>query len=96
MSRIHLRRPHDLTAKAAHQRVDRMADALSKRFDAVCRWDGDVLSIRHANVNGTVTIARDEIVVEATLGFLLAMFRDRVDEELVRILDAEFPETKQA
>lgn len=94
MSKIHLRRSHDLTAKAARQRVNRMADALGKRFDAECSWKGDVLSIQHPNVNGKVVVGTDEIVVEATLGFLLAMFRDRVDEELVRILDAEFPEAK--
>jgi putative polyhydroxyalkanoate system protein len=92
MSRIHLRRTHDLTPKAARARVNRMADALGRKFDAECNWDGDVLSIEHPNVSGSVTIGKDEIVVEATLGFLLAMFRDRVDEELVRILDAEFPE----
>jgi len=92
MSRIHLRRSHDLTPKAARTRVNRMAEALARRFDAECRWDGDVLCIAHPNVNGTVSIAKDEIVVEATLGFLLAMFRDRVDEELVRILDQEFPD----
>lgn len=92
MSRIHLRRSHDLTAKAAHERVNRMAKALSKKFDAECGWQGEVLSIEHPNVTGTVTIGKDEIVVEATLGFLLALFRDRVDEELVRILDAEFPD----
>ncbi len=92
MSRIHLRRSHDLTAKAARKKVERMAAALTKRFDAECQWKGDVLSIKHSNVNGKVVVGKDEIVVEATLGFLLAMFRDRVDEELVRILDAEFPE----
>lgn len=69
-----------------------MADALGKGFYAECEWDGNVLCISHPNVNGTVTIGKDEIVVEATPGFLLAMFRDRADEELVRILDAEFPE----
>jgi len=94
MSRIHLRRSHELTAKAARQRVDRMAEALGQKFDAECRWQGEVLSIEHPNVSGTVTVGKDEIVVEATLGFLLALFRDRVDEELVRILDAEFPAEK--
>jgi len=92
MSRIHLRRSHDLTAKAARERVNRMARALGQKFDAECSWQGDVLSIEHPNVSGTVTIAKREIVVEATLGFLLAMFRDRVDEELVHILNAEFPD----
>ncbi len=94
MSRIRLRRSHDLTAKAARQKVDRMAAALAKRFEAECRWKGDVLLIEHPSVKGKVVVGKDEIVVEATLGFLLAMFRDRVDEELGRILDAEFPETK--
>jgi len=94
MSRIHLQRSHELTAKAARERVNRMAKALGQKFDAECSWKDEVLSIEHPNVNGTVTIGKDEIVVEATLGFLLALFRDRVDEELVRILDAEFPEKK--
>lgn len=92
MSRIHLRRNHDLTPKAARRKVERVADVLAKRFDAACRWNGDVLSIEHPGVTGSVVIGEDEIVVEARLGFMLAMFRDRVDEELVRILDREFPD----
>jgi len=92
MTLIHLRRRHALTPKAARQRVERMSKALAGKFGADCRWQGDVLAIEHPNVNGTVSIESDEIVVEAKLGFLLAMFRDRVDQELVTILDQEFPE----
>lgn len=92
MSRIHLRRAHDLTPRAARERVERVAKALGDKFEAECNWDGDVLSIEHPNVTGTITVASEEIVVEATLGFLLALFRDRVDQEIVRILDQEFPE----
>jgi putative polyhydroxyalkanoate system protein len=69
-----------------------MARALAQKFDAECSWRDNVLAIEHPNVSGTVTIEKNEIVVEAALGFFLAMFRDRVDEELVRILDAEFPD----
>jgi putative polyhydroxyalkanoate system protein len=94
MSRIQLRRSHDLTPKAARKKVERMAAALSKRFDAECEWNGDVLSITHSNVNGEVVVRKDEIIVDARLGFLLAIFRDRVDDELSQILDAEFPEGK--
>jgi putative polyhydroxyalkanoate system protein len=71
-----------------------MADALGKRFDAECEWQGDVLSIEHPNVSGTVTLGKNEIVLEAKLGFLLALFRDRVDAEIAGILDKEFPEAK--
>ena len=58
------------------------------------QWNGDVLSITHPSVNGKVVVGKNDVVVEAKLGFLLAMFRDRIDEELVRILDKEFPEAK--
>jgi hypothetical protein len=66
MSRIQLRRSHDLSAAAARKRVDRMATALGRK----------------------------ENVLDARLGFLLAMFRDRVDAEIAGILDKEFPEGK--
>jgi putative polyhydroxyalkanoate system protein len=91
VSRIHLRREHDLTPMAARKKVERVAEVLAKRFDAECEWQGDVLSIMHPSVKGKVTVGKDDVVVEAKLGFLLAMFRDRIDEELVRILDQEFP-----
>jgi putative polyhydroxyalkanoate system protein len=94
MSKIHLRREHDLTPKAARQKVERVADVLARRFEAECEWNGDVLSITHPSVNGKVVVGKNDVVVEAKLGFLLAMFRDRIDEELVRILDKEFPEAK--
>lgn len=94
MSRIQLRRSHDLGPKAARKRVDRLAEALASKFDAECEWEGDVLSIEHPNVSGTVTVGRKEIVLDARLGFLLAMFRDRVDAEIAGILDREFPEAK--
>jgi putative polyhydroxyalkanoate system protein len=92
LSKIHLRREHDLTPKAVRRKVERVADALAKKFDAQCEWNGDVLSVNHPSVNGKVTIGKNDVVVEARLGFLVAMFRDRIDEELVRILDREFPE----
>lgn len=92
MSKIHLRREHDLTPKAARKKVERVAEALAKKFDAECAWKGDILSVKHPSVDGKVTVGKNEVVVEAKLGFLVAMFRDRIDEELVRILDKEFPD----
>lgn len=94
MSRIHLRREHDLTPKAAREKVERVVEALTKRFDAECTWKGDVLSVDHPSVSGKVTVGKNDVVVEARLGILVAMFRDRIDAELVRVLDREFPDTK--
>jgi putative polyhydroxyalkanoate system protein len=91
MSRIHLRREHDLTPEAVRKKVERVAEALAGKFDAECTWEGDVLTVNHPSVNGKVTVGRNDVVVEARLGFLVAMFRDRIDAELGRILDKEFP-----
>ena len=91
MSRIHLRREHDLTPAAVRRKVERIAEALAGKFDAECTWIGDVLTINHPSVSGKVTVGRNDVVVEAMLGFLVAMFRDRVDSELTRILDKESP-----
>jgi hypothetical protein len=41
-----------------------------------------------------VTVGKNDVVVEARLGFLASMFRDRIDEELARVLDKEFPDAK--
>ena len=94
MSRIRLRREHDLTPKAARKKVERVAEALARRFDAECIWKGDELLVDHAGVHGKVTVGKNDVVVEAKLGFLAAMFRDRIDEELNRVLDKEFPDRK--
>ena len=91
MSKILLRRKHDLTPAAAREKVERVADVLTKRFDAACEWQGDVLTIEHPTVSGTVTLGRNEVVVAAKLGLMLSMFRGRIDEELERVLDREFP-----
>jgi putative polyhydroxyalkanoate system protein len=95
VSRIRLRREHDLAPEAVRQKVDRVAEVLAKKFDAECTWKGDVLTVNHPSVNGTVTVGRNDVVVEARLGFVVSMFRDRIDAELARVLDKEFPVTER-
>jgi putative polyhydroxyalkanoate system protein len=89
MSRLSIRRPHLLKHAEAHRRVSRAAVKLAEHFGAACHWEGDLLRIEHPNVNGTVRVGRDEIVVDARLGFALSMFRGRVEQEITRIIDRE-------
>jgi putative polyhydroxyalkanoate system protein len=89
MSRLSIRRPHGLKHSEAHRRMSHVADRLAERFGATCTWEGDVLRIEHPNVNGTVRVGRDEIVVDARLGFALALFRGRAEREIAQILDRE-------
>jgi len=95
MSCIHLRREHDLTPATVRSKVERVAEALAGKLDAECTWKGDVLTVSHASVNGQVTVGRNDVVVEARLGFLVAMFRDRIHAELVASSTGNFPVTER-
>jgi putative polyhydroxyalkanoate system protein len=89
VSNLSIRRAHALEHAEAHRRISKVADKLSERFGATCQWQGDVLRIEHPNVNGTVRVGRDEIVVDARLGFALSLLRGRAEAEITRILERE-------
>jgi putative polyhydroxyalkanoate system protein len=89
MTRLVVRRPHALAADEARARVAAAAVKISERFGARCEWQGDLLAISHAAVNGTVAVGVDEIVVDARLGLALAFARRRAEAEITRILDRE-------
>jgi putative polyhydroxyalkanoate system protein len=89
MSHLSIRRAHALKPAEVHRRISKVAAKLSERFGAACHWQGDVLNIEHPNVNGTVRVGRDEILVDARLGFALSLFRGRAEEEITRILERE-------
>ena len=89
MSRINIRRRHDLGRAELRARVTRLAERLAEKYGADCSWDGDVVHIDHSNVTGSVTVSKSEIVIDAKLGFFLSMFGHRVEEEITKILDEE-------
>lgn len=89
MATVRIRRPHALSPEEARARVARAATKIGERFGADCEWQGDVLVIRHAGVNGTVTLTLAEVVVEARLGLALSFARASVEAEIARILERE-------
>lgn len=89
MSRINIRRRHDLGRAELRARVTHLAERLAEKYGADCSWDGDVVHIDHSNVTGSVTVSKSEIVIDAKLGFFLSMFGHRVEEEITKILDEE-------
>ncbi|MEI8298625.1 MAG: polyhydroxyalkanoic acid system family protein [Pseudomonadota bacterium] len=89
MSQITIRRSHALSPIAARERISHVADRLTERFGATCRWQGDVLHIEHASVRGQLTLEAEMITVEAKLGLALAFFSGKIEAEIARILDRE-------
>jgi putative polyhydroxyalkanoate system protein len=89
MSRISIRRTHQLSHKEARARVARVAKRLSERFGADTRWDGDDLLVEHSGLTGKVSVRKTEIVVDGRLGLTLGLFRSKAESEIEKILDKE-------
>ena len=89
MRELLIRKPHSLSPTEARARVAAAALKLEQRFGATTAWQGEVLSIQHASVNGTVTIGATEIVVAVRLGLALGFMRARAEQEITRILQRE-------
>jgi putative polyhydroxyalkanoate system protein len=90
MSTIDLRRPHALTMKRARLAAQKVADELSRDYGMTSEWDGNVLRFHRTGVTGELIVDRRHVELRAKLGFLLAPFRHRIEEQIHRNFDDYF------
>ncbi len=90
MSRIDIRHAHSLPKAKARKVVDEVAKKLAERFQMESVWDGDVLNFSRSGVDGHIELGAKEVNVHAKLGFLAAMFKDSIQQEIRRVLDENF------
>jgi putative polyhydroxyalkanoate system protein len=86
MSEIHLHRKHKLGLKKAREAAQKVADELAESFDMESEWDGNALRFSRSGV----TVSKDQVVLDAKLGFLLAAFKPRIEERLEKDFDRYF------
>ena len=85
-------RTHSLAPDIARARVERIAAKLAERFGARCHWDGDCLRVEHASVKGMLTLAADNVRLDAELGFPVSLMRAQVEAEIDRLMARELGE----
>ena len=51
----------------------------------------DICSFTRSGVSGTLMVDKDTFVLTAKLGFLLGAFKDKIESEIVKNLDALIP-----
>lgn len=92
MSDIHIHRPHQLGLEAARKIAFAWAEKAERKFDMECTYeegeDQDTVYFRRAGVQGTLQVLPDQFELEATLGFLVSAFKDRIESELNGQFDA--------
>ena len=90
MSSIDIRHQHSLSMPKARKAVEDIAKKLAAKFDMDYGWDGDILNFSRSGVDGAIELAAQELHVHAKLGFLTAMFKDPIENEIKRVLKERF------
>jgi putative polyhydroxyalkanoate system protein len=88
---IHIQRDHSLGLPEARKLAFRWAELAQEKFDLACSYEegktSDLVSFSRSGVNGELKVTGDTFELDARLGFLLGVFKDRIETEIVRNLD---------
>ena len=96
MSHILIERQHTLGLPAARQHAQTWASKATAKFGVQCRYeagsDSDVLHFDGNGMQGRLHVSGSALKLEAELGFLAAMFEDKIKAKL----NEQFDEMVQA
>ena len=90
MSRIDIRHAHSLPKAQARKAVEEVAKKLAEKFDMAYGWEGDTLNFSRSGVDGHIALEPKGLHVHAKLGFLTAMFKDPIENEIRSVLKERF------
>jgi putative polyhydroxyalkanoate system protein len=92
MADIHLERKHDLGMPEARKIAFQWAEQVEAQFDMQCTYEEgktkDHVGFKRSGVDGTLVVTKDSFVLDAKLGFLLGAFKDKIEGEITKNLDA--------
>jgi putative polyhydroxyalkanoate system protein len=95
MSDIRIRRAHALAPKHARKAAEKISARLNEAFDLQFEWEGEVLRFQRSGVDGQLILGHKEVVIDAQLGFLLAMMQPQIEQSIHEHLDKVFGEKKK-
>ena len=92
MADIQIERKHGMSMAQARASAFKWAEQAEEKFDMTCTYEEgsttDEVSFSRSGVSGTLTVTGDAFQLQAKLGFLLGAFRDKIESEIVKNLDA--------
>jgi putative polyhydroxyalkanoate system protein len=92
MADIQIQRDHTLGLAQARKIAFKWAEQAEEKFDMECTYeegkDQDLVTFTRSGVNGTLAVTKDSFELNAKLGFLLGAFKDKIETEIVKNLDA--------
>ena len=92
MADIHLSREHALGLPEARKIAFKWAEQVEKEFDMASTYEegttSDRLSFSRSGVQGTLNVTANEFEISAQLGFLVGIFKEKIEAEIIGNLDA--------
>jgi putative polyhydroxyalkanoate system protein len=92
MADIHIHRKHTLGLTKARDIAFSWAEDVENKLDMSCTYEEgkteDCVSFNRSGVNGTLVVTKDGFELKAKLGFLVGAFKDKIEAEISKNLDA--------
>ena len=92
MADINITRQHGMSLADARKAAFKWASQAEAKFDMEYTYEegktSDVCTFTRSGVSGTMTVDKDSFELHAKLGFLLGAFKDKIEGEIVKNLDA--------
>ena len=92
MAEIHIHRKHTLGLAKARDIAFNWAEDVENKLDMACTYEEgkteDCVSFTRSGVNGTLLVTKDGFELKAKLGFLVGAFKDKIEAEISKNLDA--------
>ena len=90
MSKIDIHAQHTMDRETAQQAADDLSRDLAEKFGIDYGWDGDTIHFERPGVQGQIDVTEKEIHVQAHLGFMLALLKTPIEDEVTRYLKEHF------
>ena len=91
MPDIHIEREHKLGLPEARKLAFRWAELAEEKFEMECSYEegksSDLVTFSRTGANGELKVTAASFVLDARLGFLLGVFKERIETEIVKNLD---------
>ena len=87
MASISIARKHALSHKKAKAAAEKIAQDLNKRFDLAYEWNGDRIEFERSGITGHMSVGKERIALEVSLGWLLTPLKPALEREINAQLD---------
>ncbi len=91
MSNLHIVREHALGLAKARKIAFQWAEQAEAELDMECTYEEgktqDLVRFARSGASGTLVVTPEHFELDAKLGLLLGVFKDRIEAEIVKTLD---------